>query len=319
MKKVLITMQVPGPVLDELKKDFEIDYNDSLDFLDREDLIKRAKDANALLVPLSEKIDRDIIEACDNLEIIANFGAGFDNIDIKAAADKNIVVTNAPAKFSTQSTAEIAIGLIIDVMRGITRGENSLRQGNFKGWKPTYGLGPSVAGKTLGIFGMGRIGQAVCKRAKALEMNVIYHSRTRLDEEKEKELGATYVSFDELIEKSDIISLNSSYSKDLHHLFNADVFDRMKDTAYLVNTSRGPIIDEEALVKALAEKTITGAGLDVYEFEPAVTEGLLKLDNVVLSPHLGNATIEAREEMGMIAAKNIKLVLSGKNAENKVN
>lgn len=319
MKKVLITMQVPGPVLDELKKDFEIDYNDSLDFLDREDLIKRAKDANALLVPLSEKIDRDIIEACDNLEIIANFGAGFDNIDIKAAADKNIVVTNAPAKFSTQSTAEIAIGLIIDVMRGITRGENSLRQGNFKGWKPTYGLGPSVAGKTLGIFGMGRIGQAVCKRAKALEMNVIYHSRTRLDEEKEKELGATYVSFDELIEKSDIISLNSSYSKDLHHLFNADVFDRMKDTAYLVNNSRGPIIDEEALVKALAEKTITGAGLDVYEFEPAVTEGLLKLDNVVLSPHLGNATIEAREEMGMIAAKNIKLVLSGKNAENKVN
>lgn len=319
MKKVLITMQVPELVVDELKKDFEIDYNDSLDFLDREDLIKRAKDVNALLVPLSEKIDKEIIEACDNLEIIANFGAGFDNIDIKAAAEKNIVVTNAPAKFSTQSTAEIAIGLIIDVMRGITRGEDSLRAGEFKGWKPTYGLGPSVAGKTLGIFGMGRIGQAVCKRAKALEMNVIYHSRTRLDEKKEKELGATYVSFDDLVEKSDVISLNSSYSKDLHHLFDADVFKRMKSTSYLVNTSRGPIIDEEALVKALAEKTIAGAGLDVYEFEPAVTEGLLKLDNVLLSPHLGNATIEAREEMGMIAAKNIKLVLSGKNAENKVN
>lgn len=319
MKKVLITMQVPEPVVEKIKKDFEIDYNDSLDFLDKEDLIKRAKDANALLVPLSEKIDKEIIEACDNLEIIANFGAGFDNIDIKAAADKNIVVTNAPAKFSTQSTAEIAIGLIIDVMRGITRGEDSLRQGNFKGWKPTYGLGPSVAGKTLGIFGMGRIGQAVCKRAKALEMNVIYHSRTRLDEQKEKELGATYVSFDDLLEKSDVISLNSSYSKDLHHLFDADVFSRMKKSAYLVNTSRGPIIDEEALVKALAEKTIAGAGLDVYEFEPAVTEGLLKLDNVVLSPHLGNATIEAREEMGMIAAKNIILVLGGKKPINKVN
>ena len=319
MKKVLITMQVPEPVVEKIKKDFEIDYNDSLDFLDREDLIKRAKDANALLVPLSEKIDREIIEACDNLEIIANFGAGFDNIDIKAAAEKNIVVTNAPAKFSTQSTAEIAIGLIIDVMRGITRGEDSLRQGNFKGWKPTYGLGPSVAGKTLGIFGMGRIGQAVCKRAKVLEMNVIYHSRTRLDEQKEKELGATYVSFYELLEKSDVISLNSSYSKDLHHLFDADAFNKMKKTAYLVNTSRGPIIDEEALVEALAEKTIAGAGLDVYEFEPAVAEGLLKLDNVVLSPHLGNATIEAREEMGMIAAKNIGLVLNGKKAENKVN
>ena len=319
MKKILITMQVPEPVVDELNKDFEIDYNDSLDFLDREDLIRRAKDANALLVPLSEKIDKEIIEACDNLEIIANFGAGFDNIDIKTAAEKNIAVTNAPAKFSTQSTAEIAIGLIIDVMRGITRGEDSLRAGDFKGWKPTYGLGPSVAGKTLGIFGMGRIGQAVCKRAKALEMNVIYHSRTRLDEQKEKELGATYVSFDELIEKSDVISLNSSYSKDLHHLFDGDTFKRMKDTAYLVNTSRGPIIDEEALVKALAEKTIAGAGLDVYEFEPAVTEGLVKLENVVLSPHLGNATIEAREEMGMIAAKNIKLVLGGEKAINKVN
>ena len=152
-----------------------------------------------------------------------------------------------------------------------------------------------------------------------MEMDVIYHSRTRLDSEKEKELGATYVSFDDLVEKSDVISLNSSYSKDLHHLFNGDVFGRMKKTAYLVNTSRGPIIDEEALVKALAEKTIAGAGLDVYEFEPAVTEGLLKLDNVVLSPHLGNATIEAREEMGMIAAKNIILVLSGGEAINKVN
>lgn len=319
MKKVLITMQVPEPVVEKIKKDFEIDYNDSLDFLSKEDLIRRAKDANALLVPLSEKIDKEIIEACDNLEIIANFGAGFDNIDIKTAAEKNIAVTNAPAKFSTQSTAEIAIGLIIDVMRGITRGEDSLRAGDFKGWKPTYGLGPSVAGKILGIFGMGRIGQAVCKRAKALEMNVIYHSRTRLDEKKEKELGATYVSFDELVEKSDVISLNSSYSKELHHLFDGDVFGRMKDTAYLVNTSRGPIIDEEALVKALAEKIIAGAGLDVYEFEPAVTEGLLKLDNVVLSPHLGNATIEAREEMGMIAAKNIGLVLGGEKAINKVN
>ena len=319
MKKVLITMQVPEPVVEKIKKDFEIDYNDSLDFLDREDLIKLAKDAHGLLVPLSEKIDKEIIDACDNLEIIANFGAGFDNIDIKAAADKNIVVTNAPAKFSTQSTAEIAIGLIIDVMRGITRGEDSLRAGEFKGWKPTYGLGPSVAGKTLGIFGMGRIGQAVCKRAKAMEMDVIYHSRTRLDEKKEKELGATYVSFDDLVEKSDAISLNSSYSKDLHHLFDGDVFGRMKKSAYLVNTSRGPIINEEALVKALTENTIAGAGLDVYEFEPAVTKGLLKLDNVVLSPHLGNATIEAREEMGMIAARNIVLVLGGGHPINKVN
>ena len=319
MKKILITMRVPKDTLDMLSKNFELDYNDSLEFLPKDVLKEKIKNADAALIPLSEKWDKEIIDSAKNLKIIANFGAGYDNIDIEAAREKGIIVTNAPAKGSTNATAEIAMGLIVDIMRGITRGEEALRKGEFKGWKPTFGLGPVLYGKTLGIFGLGRIGKGVAARAKAFGMNVIYNSRTKLEDALEKELGVKYVEFDELLKTSDVISLNPSYSKELHHLFNEEAFKKMKPSAYLVNTSRGPIIDEKALSKALEEKVIKGAALDVYEFEPAVTESLLKLDNIVLSPHLGNASIEARDEMGMMAAKNILAVLNGEEAPNKVN
>lgn len=319
MKKILITMRVPKDTLDMLSKNFELDYNDSLEFLPKDVLKEKIKNADAALIPLSEKWDKEIIDSAKNLKIIANFGAGYDNIDIEAAREKGIIVTNAPAKGSTNATAEIAMGLIVDIMRGITRGEEALRKGEFKGWKPTFGLGPVLYGKTLGIFGLGRIGKGVASRAKAFGMNVVYNSRTKLDDALEKELGVKYVEFDELLKQSDVISLNPSYSKELHHLFNEEAFKKMKPSAYLVNTSRGPIIDEKALSKALEEKVIKGAAIDVYEFEPAITESLLKLDNIVLSPHLGNASIEARDEMGMMAAKNILAVLNGEEAPNKVN
>lgn len=319
MKKILITMRVPKDTLDMLSKNFELDYNDSLEFLPKDVLKEKVKNADAALIPLSEKWDKESIDSAKNLKIIANFGAGYDNIDIEAASKKGIIVTNAPAKGSTNATAEIAMGLIVDIMRGITRGEEALRKGEFKGWKPTFGLGPVLYGKTLGIFGLGRIGKGVAARAKAFGMNVIYNSRTKLEDALEKELGVKYVEFDELLKQSDVISLNPSYSKELHHRFNEEAFKKMKSSAYLVNTSRGPIIDEKALSKALEEKVIKGAAIDVYEFEPAVTESLLKLDNIVLSPHLGNASIEARDEMGMMAAKNILAVLNGEEAPNKVN
>lgn len=319
MKKILITMRVPKDTLDMLSKNFELDYNDSLEFLPKDVLKEKVKNVDAALIPLSEKWDKEIIDSAKNLKIIANFGAGYDNIDIEAASEKGIIVTNAPAKGSTNATAEIAMGLIVDIMRGITRGEEALRKGEFKGWKPTFGLGPVLYGKTLGIFGLGRIGKGVAARAKAFGMNVIYNSRTKLDDTLEKELGVKYVEFDELLKTSDVISLNPSYSKELHHLFNEEAFKKMKPSAYLVNTSRGPIIDEKALSKALEEKVIKGAAIDVYEFEPDVTESLLKLDNIVLSPHLGNASFEARDEMGMMAAKNIIAVLNGEEAPNKVN
>lgn len=317
--KVLITLKVPEKTLNKLKEYFEVDYNDNLDFLPKDILIQKAKTADAILCPLSEKIDAEIINSAKNLKIIANFGAGFDNVDIEAATKNNVTVTNAPATGSTNSTAELAFALILDIMRGVTRGEDSLRRGEFKGWKPTYGLGPTLFGKTLGIFGMGRIGQNLAKKANAFGMNVIYYKRSRLDEEKEKELNVKYVDFEDLLKTCDVLSLNSSYTPAIHRLIGEKELAMMKKEAYLVNTSRGPVIDEKALAKALKDKVIKGAALDVYEFEPKVCAELLDLDNVVLSPHLGNATIEAREEMGEIAAKNIIAVLNGKSAENKVN
>ncbi|MCI6609311.1 MAG: 2-hydroxyacid dehydrogenase family protein [Ezakiella sp.] len=317
--KVLITLKVPEKTLNKLKEYFEVDYNDNLDFLPKDILIQKAKSADAILCPLSEKIDAEIINSAKNLKIIANFGAGFDNIDIESATKNNVVVTNAPATGSTNSTAELTFALILDIMRGITRGEDSLRRGEFKGWKPTYCLGPTLHGKTLGIFGMGRIGQNLAQKANAFGMNVIYYKRSRLDEEKEKELNVKYLEFEEILKTCDVLSLNSSYTPSIHHLIGEKELAMMKKDAYLVNTSRGPVIDEKALAKALKDKVIKGAALDVYEFEPKVTEELLYLDNVVLSPHLGNATIEAREEMGEIAANNIIAYLNGKVAPNKVN
>lgn len=319
MKKILITMRVPEKTLELLKNKFEIDYNDSLDFLKKDVLKEKIKDSDAILIPLSEKIDKEIIDCAKNLKIIANFGAGFDNIDIATAKEKGIIVTNAPAKGSTNSTAELTFGLIIDLLRGITFGEKSLKKGEFKGWKPTYGLGPTLEGKTLGIFGMGRIGKRVAHLANAFDMNIIYNSRTKLSENEEKKLNIKYVSFNTLLKESDIITLHSSYSKELHHLIGTEEIKMMKNTAYLINASRGPIIDELELAKALKNNLISGAALDVYEFEPNVTNELLKLENVLLSPHLGNATIEAREEMGNIAAKNIIEVLNGRKPLNRVN
>lgn len=312
-------MRVPQKTLNLLKDDFEIDYNDSLEFLGKDVLKEKVKDVDAMLIPLSEKIDKEIIDSANNLKIIANFGAGFDNIDIEYAKKKDIIVTNAPAKGSTNSTAELTFGLIIDLLRGITSGEKSLKRGEFKGWKPTYGLGPTLEGKTLGIFGMGRIGKRVSHLAKAFDMNIIYNSRTRLSNDEEKELDVKYVDLETLLKESDVLTLHSSYSKELHHMIGLDELKMMKNTAYLVNASRGPIINEKELAEGLKRGLIAGASLDVYEFEPNVTDELLELDNVLLSPHLGNATIEAREEMGDIAAKNIIEVLNGRKPLNKVN
>lgn len=319
LKKILITMKVPEKTLELLKNEFSVEYNDSYDFLPKNILKEKIKDVDGVLIPLSEKIDKEIIDASNNLKIIANFGAGFDNIDIKYAKEKNIIVTNAPAKGSTNSTAELTFGLIIDLLRGITSGEKSLRKGKFKGWKPTYGLGPTLEGKTLGIFGMGRIGKRVSHLANAFDMKIIYNSRTRLSEDEEKNLNVKYVDFDTLLKESDVLTLHSSYNKELHHLIGLNELKKMKENSYLVNASRGPIINEKELAEALKNDVIVGAALDVYEFEPNVTKDLLELNNVLLSPHLGNATIEAREEMGDIAAKNIIEVLNGREPLNKVN
>lgn len=318
MKKIFISGKIPNVAYEMLSKEFDVSMHDDITLLSKEEIIKGIEGKDALLCLLSDNIDKEIIESNPNLKIIANYGAGFNNIDIETASKHKIHVTNTPL-VSTIATAELTIGLMLSIARRMIEGDKITRAGEFTGWSPLYQLGVELSGKTLGIMGMGNIGKAVAKRAKAFDMDIIYYSRTKLDDDLEAEFGAKYVSLDELIESSDFLSLHSSYSDELHHLIDEDALNRMKDSAYLINAARGPMVDESALLKALENKTIKGAALDVYEFEPKITAGLEKLDNVVLMPHIGNATIEARTAMAEIAANNIIDVLNGKGPRNGVN
>ncbi|WP_062551612.1 2-hydroxyacid dehydrogenase family protein [Peptoniphilus phoceensis] len=316
--KLLITSNIPEDIYKDLDKNFDIKYHDSNVPLTKEEIMEMIKGQDALLCPLSDKIDKDIIDAGNSLKIIANYGAGFDNIDIDYAREKGIVVTNAPAPASAVSTAELAFGLMLAVARKIVSGDKVTRAGEFYGWRPTFYLGSQLKGKTLGIIGLGNIGKNLAKRAQAFEMKVIYYSRTR-KEDFEKEFGLEYMEKDDVIKSSDFLSLHTAYVPELHHMISKKELEMMKKSAILINASRGPIVDEEALADALIENKITGAALDVYEDEPRVNKKLVDLDNVILAPHLGNATFEARLEMGENARDNLIDFKDGKSPKNKVN
>lgn len=314
--KLFISSRVPDEIIGRLEG-VDTSYNDSNVPMTKEEIISGLQGKDALICPLSDKIDKEIMDAAKDLKLILNYGAGFDNIDIAYAREKGIVVCNAPAPSSAVSTAELTFALILAQARKLILGDKDLRAGGFHGWRPTYFLGQQLKGKTLGIFGMGNIGQNLAKRALAFDMKVIYFSRNR--KEAIEECGATYVSFDELLKESDFISLHSAFVPELKHKFNADAFKAMKKSATFINAARGPLIDEQALADALKDRTIAGAALDVYEFEPKVTEDLLKLDNVTLAPHLGNATVEARLEMGNACVDNLEDFIAGKKPRNQVN
>ena len=316
--KLLITSNIPKKIYDDLDKHFEIRYHDSNVPLSKEEIIEMIKGQDALLCPLSDKIDKDVIDAGDNLKIIANYGAGFDNIDIDYAREKGIVVTNAPAPASAVSTAELTFGLMLAAARKIVSGDKVTRAGEFYGWRPTFYLGSQLKGKTLGIIGLGNIGKNLAKRARAFEMKVVYYSRTR-KEDFEKEFDIEYLDKDEVIRSADFLSLHTAFVPDLRHMISKKELEMMKKSAILINASRGPIVDEDALADALIENVIAGAALDVYEFEPRVNDKLMDLDNVILAPHLGNATFEARLEMGENAKDNLIDFKNGKNPKNKVN
>lgn len=315
--KIFVTSKVPDKILDLLKKDFELDYNDSVIPLTKKEIISKIKDSQALVCPLSDKIDREIMEAGSNLKLICNYGAGFDNIDINAANDLGIIVSNAPAPSSAVSTAELTFGLILSIARNLIQGERDLRKGNFLGWRPTYFLGSQLKGKTLGIIGMGNIGKNLAKRAMAFEMKVIYNSRNRKNDI--EEAGAKYMSKEDVIKNADFLSLHTAFVPELKYMISYKEFENMKNTAYIINAARGPLIEEKALIKALKEKEIAGAALDVYEYEPKISEELLKVDNIVLEPHLGNATFEAREEMGLAVYNNLMDYKGEKSPRNKIN
>ncbi|HEX8393126.1 MAG TPA: D-glycerate dehydrogenase [Longimicrobium sp.] len=267
-------------------------------------------DAEALLCLMTERVDADLLAAAPRLRIVANAVVGYEHVDLAACRARGVTVTNTPGVL-TDATADVAFALILGTLRGVSSAERSVREGGFDGWRFDGYLGADLAGRTLGIYGMGRIGQAVARRAAPFGMRVIYHSRTRLDAAAEAALGARWVEFDELLSSSDVLSLHAPLTPQTRHVIDADAMLRMRRGAFLINTARGPLVDEAALVDALRDGHLAGAGLDVYEREPAVHPGLLDLPNVMLLPHIGSATVETRGRMAMLAARNVHAVLSG--------
>ncbi|HEX8691176.1 MAG TPA: D-glycerate dehydrogenase [Longimicrobium sp.] len=268
-------------------------------------------DADALVTILTERVDAALLERAPKLRVVANAVVGYEHVDLAACRARGIVVTNTPDVL-TDATADLAWALILATVRRLPQAERDLRAGRFHGWGFWDYLGGDLGGKTLGIFGMGRIGRAVARRAGGFGMRVVYHSRSRLAEDEERSLGAESVSFDELLARSDVLSLHAPLTPETRHVIGAGALARMRPGSFLVNTARGALVDEAALVDALREGPLAGAGLDVYEREPALAPGLLDLPNAVLLPHVGSATRETREEMAMLAARNAHAVLLGR-------
>jgi glyoxylate reductase len=285
--------------------------------LSKEEIIHGAQGCQALLCLLTDTVDSEVIEALPGLRVISNYAVGFDNIDLDAATRRGVSVCNTPGVL-TSATADLTWALILAVSRKIPEADRYVRAGSFQGWDPLLLLGRELSGQALGIVGMGRIGRAVAKRAQGFDMRILYSKRTPLPPE-EALPQAEHVSFEALLRESDIVSLHLPYSDQVHHLIDARALEAMKPEAILINTARGALIDEQALVGALKRGELAGAGLDVYEHEPAVHPGLHDLDRVVLAPHIGSATVEAREKMGFMAAENALAVLQGGQAHSIAN
>ncbi len=269
------------------------------------ELTELAGPAAGLFCLLSERVDAALLDAAPNLRIVANMAVGYDNVDVAACAERGVMVTNTPDVL-TDATADLTWALLLAVARRIGEGERLARTGQWSGWRPGELLGTGLGGKTLGIFGMGKIGSAVARRAAGFEMDVVYHNRRPAPG-----AAASYVSLEELLGRSDVVVLTAPSTPETRHVIDAAALAAMKRTALLVNTARGQLVDEAALVAALRSGVIAGAGLDVYEAEPVIHPGLLELDNVVLAPHLGSATHEARAAMVQLACDNLLAVLSG--------
>lgn len=318
MVKIYIAGAIPEEGLNLLKEqNYEIDMYEGDGLVDKETLKAGVKDADALISLLSTNVDKEVIDAAENLKIITNYGAGFNNIDIAYAREQGIDVTNTP-KASTNATAELTFSLVLAVARRVVEGDQLCRTKGFDGWAPLFFRGREVSGKTIGIIGLGEIGSAVARRAKAFDMKVLYTGPNQKPE-KEREIGAKYVDFETLLQNADFITINAAYSPKLHHYIDEEQFKLMKPTSYLINAARGPIVNEQALVDALKAKEIEGAALDVFEFEPEINDELKTLDNVVITPHIGNATYEARDMMARIVANDAIAKLNGSEPKFVVN
>ncbi|RJQ36726.1 D-glycerate dehydrogenase [Candidatus Parcubacteria bacterium] len=319
--KIFITRNIPDRGIKLLQeRGHEVTVSSEDRVLTKEELIAKLKAGgyDAVLCLLTDKIDADVMDAAGKqVKIFANYAVGFDNVDIKAAAERAIFVTNTPGVL-TNSVAEFAFALILAIAHRIPEADRFSRAGKYQGWEPELLLGQEISGKTLGIVGLGRIGSRVAFHARGFEMPTLYYDVVR-NEAFEKESGAVFsANVDDVLREADIVSIHVPLLPTTKHLINAERLALMKPTAYLVNTSRGPVVDEAALLDALRAKRIRGAALDVWEFEPKLTPGLTELDTVILTPHIASATDQARQEMSRIAAENIIAALEGKTPPNIV-
>lgn len=319
MTQVYLSAELPAvttQLLDQAGLTYETYTGPGL--IDQATLKEKVADCEVLITPLSTQVGADVIAAAPKLKLIANFGAGFNNIDGKAARARGIAVTNTPFVSST-STAELAAGLVIALSRRIVEGDQLMRTTGFAGWAPLFFLGHQLAGKTLGIIGMGSIGREVAKRLHAFNMKIIYTQRHQLAPEVEAACSASFRTQEQLLKEADVVTIHAPLTPATHHLLGAEQFAAMKDSALLINCARGPVIDEAALLVALQNHQLAGAALDVYEHEPEVADGFKQLKNVILTPHIGNATVEARDAMGEIVAKNAIRVMKDEVPEYVVN
>lgn len=315
-KKIFLSRIIPSVGMELLKKsEFDIDVLHDENPLLPQDLKRRIQDIHGLICLLDDKIDSDIIDAAPHLEVISNMAVGYNNIDIEYAKSKNIAVCNTPGILS-QSTAELAWALLFAIARRIPESDSFMREGKFTGWKPLLMLGGDISGQTLGVIGTGQIGTAFALMSKGFNMRVLYNGKPNAT--LNNELHAENVSLETLIRESDFISLHVPMRIENHHLIAKKEFDMMKPSAYLINTARGQVIDEKALIEALENKKIAGAALDVYENEPELMPGLSKLKNVVLAPHIGSATIPVRDRLAIMAVENCLNILRGKKGEHRV-
>ena len=317
MPTVLLTRRLPDPVMAEMARRFTLIGEPQDRPMQRAELLRHVPRADALAVTLAETVDAELLDRAERLKIVAVYAVGYNNVDLAAAAARGIVVTNTPDVL-TETTADLTWALILAVARGLPQAERAVREGRWHGWNPTEFLGSDVCGRTLGIIGMGRIGRAVARRAAGFGMRVIYASRHRLDAEEEAALHAMQFSLTVVLETADFVSAHIPLTQETRHLIGKTELALMQKGAFLINTARGPIVDEAALAEALAEGRLAGAGLDVYEDEPMVHPALLSLRNVVLLPHIGSATYETRIRMGMMVIENISAVLAGRDAPNRV-
>ena len=308
--RVLITYNIYRDVYKEVLKDFDIIMPaEGIETFKYEDVLPVVDSFDAILSMWNFPIDQQLLDAAKNLKIVSNYAVGYDNIDVVHATRCGVVVANTPDPV-TEPTADIAMGLMLSLMRRIVDCDNMLRAKELK-WGIMNNLGTSLSGKQLGIIGMGRIGKAVARRALASGMSIVYHNRNRMSAIDEKLYNAKYVSLDELIETSDVVSLNAPLTSETYHIIDANRLAQMKRDAFLINTARGPLVDEKALIEALKNGTIKGAGLDVFETGDNVCDELLALPNTVLVPHIGTQTVETRREMAEFAATNILNFFNG--------